>query len=124
MWQCIYGCNFIQNYDKRIVFQIEKSKKKKSFLDIFTISPLQRPREISQNVSRLYYVRKGAGYKIHISAKLYYLGRAKVFSSVPTDFGSWTITKNYHQNLLFELTITIVMSDLLSAYYNIFFSAS
>ena len=91
MWQCIYGCNFIQNYDKRIVFQIEKSKKKMSFLDIFTISPLQRPREISQNVSGLYYVRRGAGYKIHICAKLYYLGRAKVFSSVATDFGSWTI---------------------------------
>ena len=90
MWQCIYGCNFIQNYDKRIVFQIEKSKKKMSFLDIFTISPLQRPREISQNVSRPYYVRRGAGYKIHICAKLYYLGRAKVFSSVATDFGSWT----------------------------------
>ena len=91
MWQCIYGCNFIQNYDKRIVFQIEKSKKKKSFLDIFTISPLQRPREISQNVSGLYYVGRGAGYKIHICDKLYYLGRAKVFSSVATDFGSWTI---------------------------------
>ena len=91
MWQCIYGCNFIQNYDKRIVFQIEKSKKKMSFLDIFTISPLQRPREISQNVSGLYYVRRGAGYKIHICAKLCYLGRAKVFSSVATDFGSWTL---------------------------------
>ena len=96
MWQCIYGCNFIQTYDKRIVFQIEKSKKKMSFLDIFTISPLQRPREISQNVSGLYYVRRGAGYKIHISAKLYYLGRAKVFSSVATDFGSWTIRKKLH----------------------------
>ena len=93
MWQCIYGCNFIQNYNKRIVFQIEKSKKKMSFLDIFTISPLQRPREISQNVSGPYYVRRGAGYKIHICAKLYYLGRAKVFSSVATDFGSWT-TRN------------------------------
>ena len=91
MWQCIYGCNFIQNYDKQIVFQIEKIKKKCHFLDIFTISPLQRPREISQNVSGLYYVRRGAGYKIHICANLYYLGRAKVFSSVATDFGSWTI---------------------------------
>ena len=56
-----------------------------SFLDIFTISSLQRPREISQNVSGLYFVRRGAGYKIHICAKLYYLGRAKVFSSVATD---------------------------------------
>ena len=43
MWQCIYGCNFIQNYNKRIVFQIEKSKKKMSFLDIFTISPSSAP---------------------------------------------------------------------------------
>ena len=91
MWQCMYGCNFIQNYDKRIVFQIVKSKTKKSFSDIFTISPLQRPRGISQNVSGLYYVGRGAGYKIHICDKLYYLGRAKVFSSVATDFGSWTI---------------------------------
>ena len=90
MWQCIYVCNFIQTYDKRIVFQIEKSKKKKSFLDIFTISPLQRPREISQNVSGLYYVGRGAGYKIRICDRLYYLGRAKVFSSAATDFGSWT----------------------------------
>ena len=64
-----------------------------SFLDIFTISPLQRPREISQNVSGPDYVRRGAGYKIHICAKLYYLGRAKVFSSVATDFGSWTISE-------------------------------
>ena len=30
-----------------LFFKIEKSKKKMSFLDIFTISPLQRPREIS-----------------------------------------------------------------------------
>ena len=74
-----------------LFFKLKKSKKKMSFLDIFTISPLQRPREISQNVSGLYYVRRGAGYKIHICAKLYYLGRAKVFSSVATDFGSWTI---------------------------------
>ena len=63
-------------------FKLKKSKKNLSFLDIFTISPLQRPREISQNVSGLYYVRRGAGYQIHTCAKLYYLGRAKVFSSV------------------------------------------
>ena len=102
MWQRIYGCNFIQNYDKRIVFQIDKSKKKMSFLDIFTIPLLQRPREISQNVSGLYYVRRGACYKIHICAKLYYLGRAKVFSSVATDFGSWT-TCYFHRLYVFFL---------------------
>ena len=73
-----------------LFFKLKKVRKKMSFLDIFTISPLQRPREISQNVSGLCYVGRGAGYKINICAKLYYLGRAKVFSSVATDFGSWT----------------------------------
>ena len=73
-----------------LFFKLKKVRKKMSFLDIFTISPLQRPRKISQNVSGLYYVRRCAGYKIHICAKLYYLGRAKVFSSVATDFGPWT----------------------------------
>ena len=73
-----------------LFFKLKKVRKN-VILDIFTISPLQRPREISQNVSGLYYVRRGAGYKIPICAKLYYLGRAKVFSSVATDFGSWTI---------------------------------
>ena len=63
------------------------------FLDIFTISPLQRPRGISQNGSGLYYVRRGAGYNIHMCVKLYYLGRAKVFSSVATDFGPSTMRK-------------------------------
>ena len=63
-----------------------------SVLDIFTISLLQRPRGISQNVSRLYYVRRGASYKIHMRAKLYYLGRGIVFSSVATDFGPSTIS--------------------------------
>ena len=62
-----------------------------SFLGIFTISPLQRPRGISQNVSGLYFVRKAAGCKNHMFAQLYYLGRAKVFSSVATDFGPSTI---------------------------------
>ena len=118
MWQCIYRCNFIQNYDKRIVFQIEKKKiEKKSFLDIFTISPLQRPREISQNISGLYYVGRAAGYKIHICAKLYYLGRAKVFSSVATDFGSWTITGI---NILGKMQFSIISGHtvLLSIIYD------
>ena len=61
-----------------LFFKLKKVRKK-SFLDIFTIPPLQRPREISQNVSGLYYVGRGAGYKTHICAKLYYLGRAKAF---------------------------------------------
>ena len=58
---------------------------------MFTILPLQRPRGISQNVSGLYYVRRSASYKIHMCAKLFYIGRAKVFSSVATDFGPSTI---------------------------------
>ena len=91
MWQCIYGCNLIKKQDKEFFFKIENFIKKLSILDIFTISPLQRPRGISQNVSGLYYVRRGSGYKIHMCVKLYYLGRAKVFSSVATDFGSLTI---------------------------------
>ena len=74
--------------------KIEKRKRKMSFLDTFTILPLQRPRGISQNVSGLYYVGRGAGYKIHICAKLYYLGRAKVFSGVATDFGPSTKRQN------------------------------
>ena len=54
------------------IFLIEKSKKNLSFLDVFTTFLLQRPREISHNVSGLYYVRRGACYKIHICAELYY----------------------------------------------------
>ena len=93
MWQYLYGCNLIPTYDERFFLKIEKSKKKLSFLGIFTISPLQRPRGISQNVSGLCYVRRGAGYKIHMCGKLYYLGKAKVFSSVATDFGPSTKIK-------------------------------
>ena len=72
---------------------MEKKQEKMSFSDIFTISPLQRPRGISQNVSGLYYVRRGAGYRINMCAKLYYLGRAKVFSSAATDFSPSTNIK-------------------------------
>ena len=95
MWQCIYGCNFIQNYDKRIVFSNRKKVRKNVIFRHLYHFPLQRPKEISQNVSGLNYVRRGAGYKIHICAKLYCLGRAKVFSSVPTDFGSWTMMMSF-----------------------------
>ena len=52
---------------------------------ILDISTFRHPREISQNASGLYYVRRGAGYKIHICAKFYYLGRAIVSSSVAPD---------------------------------------
>ena len=44
---------------------------------------------MSQNVSGLNYVQRGADYNIHMCAKLYYLGRAKVF--LATDFGPSTI---------------------------------
>ena len=39
-----------------LFFKFKKKVRKNVILDIFTISPLQRPREISQNVSGLYYV--------------------------------------------------------------------
>ena len=71
-------------------FGNEKCKKKLSFLDISTILSLQRTKAVSQKVSGLYYIRRGAGYNIHMRAKLYYLGRAKVFSSVAIDFGPST----------------------------------
>ena len=43
MWQCLYGCKFIQNYDKRF-FLIGKSKKKLSFLDILPFLPSSAPK--------------------------------------------------------------------------------
>ena len=81
---------FNTKLSQNFFFKIEKSKKKLSFLDIFTILPLKRPRVISQNVSGLYYARRCAGYKIHVFVQLYYLGRAKVFSRAATDFGPST----------------------------------
>ena len=71
-----------------------------TFLDILTIPSLQHPRGISQNVSGLYYVQRGVGYKIHMYAKLYCLGRASVFSSVATDFGPSTYTIDSSQDRL------------------------
>ena len=76
----------------KLFLKLKKVRQKMSFLYIFTISSLQRPRGVSQNVSGLYYVRRGAGYKIHMCAYLYYLQRAKVLSSVATDFGPSTST--------------------------------
>ena len=67
---------------RNLFSKLKKSKKTLSFLDIFTILSLQRPRGISQ---------RGAGCKIHVCAKPYYLGRPKVVSSVATDFGPSTI---------------------------------
>ena len=84
------GQEFVIFSDVSNMIRLKKNEKSKNQIVIFrhfNISPLQRPRGISQNVSGLYYVRSGSGYKIHICAKLYYLGRAKVFSSVATDFG-------------------------------------
>ena len=85
---------WVQFYAKlrQAIFFVKLKKKVRTnvILDIFTFSPLQRPRGISQNVSGLYNVRICADYKIHICAKLYCLGRAKVLSSVATDFGPST----------------------------------
>ena len=84
------GVTLYKNIISELFFKLKKVRKNVIFRHFHHFPPLQRPREISQNVSGPYYVRRGAGYKIHICAKLYYLGRAKVFSSVATDFGSWT----------------------------------
>ena len=68
------------------VFNIEnKCSKKVIFLDFHNLPPL------SQLVSGLYYVTQDTGCNIHIGATLYSLGRAKVFSSVATNFGIKTI---------------------------------
>ena len=82
-----------------------------SFLDSFTFSPRQCPREISQNVSGLYNVKRGAGYKIHICAKLYCFGRAKVLSSVATDFGPSTIKFYIRSQLLLKLLTRFIVSS-------------
>ena len=50
--------------------------------------------------------------------KLYYLGRAKVFSSVATDFVSWTIKKGKLQTVPF---FGPLWADF-TPYYGVFFS--
>ena len=62
--------------------QNRKYEKKQSYLDIFIFHPLAY-----QDVFGVYYVQRGLGYNIYVGAKLYILGRAKMFSSVATDFG-------------------------------------
>ena len=62
---------------------------------IFITCPLWRPRVISQHVSRLCFVTRYTGCNIHIGAKLYSSGRAKVFFSVATNFGLKTIVMFY-----------------------------
>ena len=75
------------------VFNIEKKKIKIKVI----ICPLWRPRDISLLVSVLYYVTGDTGCNIHIGAKLYSLGRVKVFCSVATNFGLKTIIgKSFH----------------------------
>ena len=72
-------------------FNIENKCSKIVIFVIFIICPLWRPSGISQLVSGLYYVTQDTGGNIHIGAKHYSLGRAKVFSNVPTNFGLKTI---------------------------------
>ena len=70
---------------------------------IFIICPLWRPRGISKVVSGLYYITRDTDCNIHIGAKLYSLGRAKVFSSIAINFGlkiilPYATTKHCHTN--------------------------
>ena len=89
MSQCIYGCNLIQKQTRDFFFKLKKVRKNIIFRHFYHLSPPAPQRDFSECL-RAYYVRRGAGYKIHICAKLYYLGRAKVSSSVATDFGPST----------------------------------
>ena len=76
------------------VFNIENKFSKIVIFVIFIICPLWHPRGISQLVSGLYYVAQDTGCNIHIGVKHCSLGRAKVFSSVATNFGPKTIDPN------------------------------
>ena len=60
---------------------------KKHYFLIFPFCPLWRPKGISQLVTGLGYITRDIGCYIHIGDKLYYLGRAKMFSSTATNFG-------------------------------------
>ena len=70
--------------------------KNSHFCDFHNLPPLG----ISQLVSGLYYVAQDTGCNIHIGAKLYTLGRAKVFSSVATNFGPKTIKLTQSKDLV------------------------
>ena len=67
----------------------------------FYISSSCAPRGISQYVFAVYYVQRSLGYNINVGAKLYILGRAKVFSSVATDF--WCSTIGNHVKYVDEM---------------------
>ena len=67
-----------------------------------------RPRGISRLVSGLDYVTRDVGYNIHMGAKLYSLGRMKVFSSVATNLElSTTMLPFIRKLLLYWIFITI-----------------
>ena len=69
------------------VFNIESNCSKiVMFCDFHNLPSLA-----SQLVSGLYYVTRDTGCMIHIGVKLYSVGRAKVFSTVATNFGLRTI---------------------------------
>ena len=57
---------------------------------IFQFHPLALQSYFSGCLRALLYP-EGLGYNINVGAKLYILGRAKVFSSVATYFGPFTI---------------------------------
>ena len=87
MWQCIYGCNFIQNYDKRFFFKLKKVRKKCQFLTFYHFSPPAPQRDFSECLRAL-LCPEGCRLKV---PNVCFLGRAEVFSSVARDFGPSTI---------------------------------
>ena len=56
MWQYIYGCNFIQNYDKRIVFffKLKKVRKKVIFRHFYHLPPPAPQRDFSECLRALF----------------------------------------------------------------------
>ena len=91
--------NLIHTHHKHLFLTLKKKCSKIVIFVIFIICPLWRPRGISKLVSGLYYVTRDTGCNIHIGAKLFSLWRAKVFSSVATNFGPKTMVK-FHQFVL------------------------
>ena len=87
-----FMCRYlIHTHHKHLFLTLKTIVQKQSVFVIFIICPLWRPRGISQLVSGPYYVTRDTGSNIHIGAKLSSLGRAKVFSSVATNFRLNTI---------------------------------
>ena len=84
--QFIHVQKFNQYSLQTRVFNIENNCSKIVFFcDYHNMTPLA-PHGIFQLVSVLYYINRDTGCNIHIGAKLYSLGRLKLFSSVAINF--------------------------------------